>query len=104
MVKNLNSIVKELIDGHQLLNIRLQEILPVGKWSHKKILTLKKLILFEICDKYSKRPPPKSMSHFFLGERGEGDSLPPFLQLSLNSPFFSIPSLIYQNTQQKLQT
>ena len=35
--KNLNFIVTESIDGHFLLNIRLQEFLPAGKWWKEKI-------------------------------------------------------------------
>ena len=57
IVKNLNFIVTESIDGHFLLNIRLQEFLPTGKEKNSS-----KTLYFLIFD-----PPPKNWSHFFWG-------------------------------------
>ena len=55
----------EIIDDNLLFNIRLQDISPVGKCSkEKKVLKLKNLKLFEICAKYSPRPPSKNLLHF----------------------------------------
>ena len=56
IVKNLNFIVTESIDGHFLLNIRLQEFLPTGKEKNSS-----KTLYFLIFD------PLQRIGHTFFG-------------------------------------
>ena len=93
MVKNLNFIVTEFINGHLLLSIRLQEILSVGKWSKEKKSTeiKKKLMLSKMCDKYSQRPPSQEFVTLFFWEKKYSlveTPLPPCWQMSLNTQVF----------------